>query len=826
LGAIAGLTPIDGNVIVGDGSTWVAESGATARASLGLGSMATQAADAVAITGGVISGIADLAVADGGTGASDAAGARANLGLAIGADVQAHSATLDTWAGVLPSANGQSLVSAVDYAAMRGLLDLEPGTDVQAYSSRLGAIAALTPTDGNLIVGNGTTWVTQSGETARTTLGLGSMATQEAGDVAITGGAITGITDLAVTDGGTGASDAAGARGNLGFTAPILDRTAPGDIGATTPGAGTFTTLSATGIIGTPETTSSTVGVVNIGGLRIHGFRHPTGDTARPDGNNVFIGQLAGNFTMGAEATSTTHASKNTGIGYLVLDRLTTGYGNTAIGDRALRSVTEGVQNTAIGQIALLSLTTGSKNVALGYYAGRYTTGSGENQTTSNSVYIGSSTRASSDGVTNETVIGHTAIGRGSNTVQIGNSSVTDTYISGWLNLPSDTRGIKLDAAGTTTLYSDGSYLVANKGFVNPGTLVEVAKKNKSMVYGHDGTSAYLVYQPYVWGGSAWTATRGCGFGVRAIEQNTGTDCVGVGYYALCNNTGHVCAGLGAFALAGNTGDNSIGFGYQAGRDNTGNNLVALGCFTGGNNIGIHTSLVGFQAGLQNTGTQATGLGFAALTQNTGNNVVALGYRTGRYNDGSDNTFLGSHSANTFAANDSAAKAFAHTAVDPTTDRITIPAHGFGATGSYTNLKFSQGTSPITGLTSGNIYQAKIIDADTIGLNEPDGPNGTTRTIANITAAGTGTGHTFTPQHKYSNVTCVGAYSEPSASNQVTLGSTAVTEVKTSGVILPGGYKAADGSAGISKTIAFKDADNTTHTLVFKDGLLTSHTEA
>jgi hypothetical protein len=55
---------------------------ATARTNLGLGSISTQAANSVSITGGSISGITDLAVADGGTGASDAATARTNLGTA------------------------------------------------------------------------------------------------------------------------------------------------------------------------------------------------------------------------------------------------------------------------------------------------------------------------------------------------------------------------------------------------------------------------------------------------------------------------------------------------------------------------------------------------------------------------------------------------------------------------------------------------------------------------------------------------------------------------------------------------------------------------
>ncbi|MFH1429429.1 MAG: hypothetical protein ABIH39_06765 [Candidatus Margulisiibacteriota bacterium] len=57
---------------------------------------------------------------------------------------------------------------------------------------------------------------------ARSNLGLGTMATQAASSVAITGGAVTGITDLAVADGGTGASDAAAARTNLGLAGALL----------------------------------------------------------------------------------------------------------------------------------------------------------------------------------------------------------------------------------------------------------------------------------------------------------------------------------------------------------------------------------------------------------------------------------------------------------------------------------------------------------------------------------------------------------------------------------------------------------------------------
>jgi hypothetical protein len=197
---------VEGTAITSFGRTFVAQSGATeARAELGLNSMALQSASSVAISGGTIEnvtfasssvtisggtigGITDLAIDDGGTGASDASSARTNLGVAIGSDVQAYSSVLD------------GAITAFDTA------------DAIAYSSASGVVAS------SSITSFGRTFVAQSGATeARTELGLGSIALQDAGSVAISGGTISDITDLAIADGGTGASSAADARTNLGL---------------------------------------------------------------------------------------------------------------------------------------------------------------------------------------------------------------------------------------------------------------------------------------------------------------------------------------------------------------------------------------------------------------------------------------------------------------------------------------------------------------------------------------------------------------------------------------------------------------------------------
>jgi hypothetical protein len=145
---------------------------------------------------------------------------------AIDADITTFSVPASTTI----SAFGATLVDDADASAARTTLGLTIGTNVQAQDAELSAIAGLTSAADRLpyFTGSGTaalaTFTTAGRDLVddadasaqRTTLGLGTIATQASSSVSITGGSITGITDLAVADGGTGASTAAAARTNLG----------------------------------------------------------------------------------------------------------------------------------------------------------------------------------------------------------------------------------------------------------------------------------------------------------------------------------------------------------------------------------------------------------------------------------------------------------------------------------------------------------------------------------------------------------------------------------------------------------------------------------
>ena len=155
-------------------------------------------------------------VPHGGTGVSSLTDGGVLLGSGTG-DITAMGVLAD---GAIIVGDGTTDPVAESGATARASLGLTIGTNVQAYDADLAAIAGLTSAanKGIQFTGSGTAGVydlTAAGKALlddadagaqRTTLGLGTMAVQAKGAVDIDGGTITGITDLAVADGGTGVS--------------------------------------------------------------------------------------------------------------------------------------------------------------------------------------------------------------------------------------------------------------------------------------------------------------------------------------------------------------------------------------------------------------------------------------------------------------------------------------------------------------------------------------------------------------------------------------------------------------------------------------------
>jgi hypothetical protein len=115
----------------------------------------------------------------------DVSGAPANNAQLSSATMRSEFALVRTAMNKLPTLTGNgsksifvnagaTALEAVTASTARTRLGVAIGSDVQAWSTHLDAIAALSKTDGNIIVANGTTFVAESGATARTSLGLGT----------------------------------------------------------------------------------------------------------------------------------------------------------------------------------------------------------------------------------------------------------------------------------------------------------------------------------------------------------------------------------------------------------------------------------------------------------------------------------------------------------------------------------------------------------------------------------------------------------------------------------------------------------------------------
>ena len=210
-------------------------------------------------------------------------------------------------------------------------------------------------------------------------------------------------------------------------------------------------TLTLTGSLSLPNTTSGGAGVISLAGAP---FLHNFGT------NNTFVGNLSGNMTMGgadnvavgyqtlqanisgccnsafgSAALGTNQAGfENSAFGDFALGKNSSGDNNTAVGGGALAHNTMGSTNTAIGEGALDNLLGGSNNIAVGATAGGNQTGNG-----SNNIYIG-----------------NTGVNGESNTIHIGDPNLqTATFISGIFGATNANGAIvsvnQLGQLGTTT---------------------------------------------------------------------------------------------------------------------------------------------------------------------------------------------------------------------------------------------------------------------------------------------------------------------------------------------------------------------------------------
>jgi hypothetical protein len=276
-------------------------------------------------------------------------------------------------------ANGNPLVGGKLYTYAAGTT-----TPLASYTDSSGGTANTNPIildsrgEANVWLASGTAYKFVLQSAASTTIWtvdnidatLGTMASQNANNVAITGGSITGLTTFTTTNGAT----------IQGLT-----------VGK---GAGSVATNTAVGASALAANT--------------------TGDYSTAIGSNALAANTTGEFNtaVGRETLqSNTTGSQNTSQGYQAGWSETTSSDNSFFGMQAGRNTTTGASNTALGSQSLRNNTTASNNTAVGYQAG-YANATGVNNTC-----LGSLTGISATGGYN-TFVGTTA----------GYSVTTGTY--------------------------------------------------------------------------------------------------------------------------------------------------------------------------------------------------------------------------------------------------------------------------------------------------------------------------------------------------------------------------------------------------------------
>jgi len=230
---------------------------------------------------------------------------------------------------------------------------------------------------------------------------------------------------------------------------------------------------------------------------------------------NTFFGYQSGN--------ANTTGKNNTANGYWSLFNNTTGFNNTAKGFQALYSNTTGFNNAANGVNALYSNTTGSYNTANGLQA-LYS-----NTTGSYNTALGNQADVSTGALTNATAIGSGAIVDASNTIQLGNSSVTAVKTTGAITAGTVTYPNAIGASGQvlTVPVSGGNAFWATPASGSGSTHAIGDSYGGGIVfYVYDGGQHGLIASPTMQGQFTWNNgqhryTGSTGDGLNAGAMNT-----------------------------------------------------------------------------------------------------------------------------------------------------------------------------------------------------------------------------------------------------------------------------------------------------------------
>jgi hypothetical protein len=159
---------------------------------------------------------------------------------------------------------------------------------------------------------------------------------------------------------------------------------------------------------------------------------------------------------LGSKACATTTSLGNeTAVGYNALNADTnTGGQNVAVGSGALAAQTSGGANVGVGY-NVLNAENVSNTVAIGWEAGTNALGGNGG---SNDVFVGYQASTGSNAQSNCIAIGYNTLCEGSNTANIGNSSVTAGYLGGVpMELQQATGTLAITASATALTCTTGT---------------------------------------------------------------------------------------------------------------------------------------------------------------------------------------------------------------------------------------------------------------------------------------------------------------------------------------------------------------------------------